>query len=281
MKKPYSECRHPWDNVQILANGVVKPCCWMTGKGVGNLNDHSLEELWNGDIMQDIRRHITRGQVHSICRGKPCPYNTSDEARPGMDLTKACGLEKDTKMKTCRKVTQPSITKYAGLTRYEAYQLEKACLSLLEKNYECRCGEESQHFPIIIDSIDSECKFMLTYCGECVRDIDKDNHSYKITNLNEQVDCIMRNLEKSGVKHLDMYEKNLCISPSNTLALIDFDLAAVNDHFPTPEILALARNYSNNGRSAFDGSYYATFERRLRRPVMAKNLYVQTGKVVE
>lgn len=86
MKKPYKDCRYPWDNIQILANGVVKPCCWMEGKninwtmyGVGNLNESTFEEIWNGEDMQDIRKHITEGKVHPYCKDRPCPFNTSEQ----------------------------------------------------------------------------------------------------------------------------------------------------------------------------------------------------------
>lgn len=82
MKKPYNECRYPWDNVQVLANGVVQPCCWIyssDGSGVGNLNLNSFEEVWNGETMQDIRKHIIRGEVHDMCKNCPCPYDTSGE----------------------------------------------------------------------------------------------------------------------------------------------------------------------------------------------------------
>lgn len=82
MKKPYCECRHAWDNVQIMADGVVKPCCWIDGGGIGNLNLHSFEEVWNGEIMQDIRKHITRDEVHKLCKNRPCPYNTQVEEKP-------------------------------------------------------------------------------------------------------------------------------------------------------------------------------------------------------
>jgi radical SAM protein with 4Fe4S-binding SPASM domain len=76
MKKSYSECRYPWENVQIMADGVVKPCCWIDGAGVGNMNLNSFEEVWNGEKMQELREYIERGEVHQMCKGRPCPYNT-------------------------------------------------------------------------------------------------------------------------------------------------------------------------------------------------------------
>ncbi len=79
MKKPYSECRHPWDNMQILANGEVRPCCWCV-RDLGNLNDATIEEIWNGDKAQNLRKDILEGNVNPMCYNRPCPYDTHHAA---------------------------------------------------------------------------------------------------------------------------------------------------------------------------------------------------------
>ena len=78
MKKPYTECRKPWENMQVLANGDVRPCCWCT-LAMGNLNEHNtIEEIWNGPASQRLRKNITEGVVDKMCKNAPCPYNTGE-----------------------------------------------------------------------------------------------------------------------------------------------------------------------------------------------------------
>ena len=44
----YTECRYPWETVQVLTDGSVRPCCWCNNSA-GNLNDNTFEEIWNGE----------------------------------------------------------------------------------------------------------------------------------------------------------------------------------------------------------------------------------------
>jgi len=55
-------CRLPWESVVVMWDGKVVPCCYdYDAKYVlGNLNTDGLEEIWNGEKMQELRRqHIT------------------------------------------------------------------------------------------------------------------------------------------------------------------------------------------------------------------------------
>ena len=49
-------------------------------------------------------------------------------------------------------------------------------------------------------------------------------------NLDAQIACILANLDRSGIEHLDMVDngKNLCLSDDGVLAVIDFDIACVD-----------------------------------------------------
>jgi len=84
-------CPYPWDWVMITADGEVRPCCYAKAP-VGNLNDNTFEEIWNGRTMLEIRYFIDHEQLHSACRGAPCKYS---EAKAG---TKARPYE----VKDCR-----------------------------------------------------------------------------------------------------------------------------------------------------------------------------------
>ena len=100
--------------------------------------------------------------------------------------------------------------KNANLSMKQAYQLEKDCLLLLEKNYKCICGLNAHHFPRIISCIDDECKFKMTNCGSALHLI---TTQVKIIKPKEQIACIIENLKKNEIQHLDMRlsGKNICI----------------------------------------------------------------------
>lgn len=63
-------CREPWENFYILRRGVM-PCCY--GEDViGEMGEYA--GLWNGEVLQDIRSHLSRGELSSYCRRSPgCP----------------------------------------------------------------------------------------------------------------------------------------------------------------------------------------------------------------
>jgi MoaA/NifB/PqqE/SkfB family radical SAM enzyme len=73
MRLKISDCRHPWDNLQILTTGDVRVCCW-SNKPVGNLNKNSLDEIWNGDEMKILRESVENDKVHDLCKNAACPY---------------------------------------------------------------------------------------------------------------------------------------------------------------------------------------------------------------
>jgi len=63
-----SQCPFPWTGVGILWNGTVVPCC-MDLEGshpVGNLQEQSLMEVWNGTPMQDLRRALAERRAKDV-----------------------------------------------------------------------------------------------------------------------------------------------------------------------------------------------------------------------
>lgn len=76
MKKPYNACNLPWIGCLVSADGAVRPCCWLKW-GVGNLNEGSFEEIWNGPEMQELRAAVISGRVNpQFCANAGCPYDT-------------------------------------------------------------------------------------------------------------------------------------------------------------------------------------------------------------
>ena len=50
-------CIYPWTHLNVSPNGDTMPCCgWHRDVGtVGNTNQNTLREIWNGDVMRQIR----------------------------------------------------------------------------------------------------------------------------------------------------------------------------------------------------------------------------------
>ena len=138
---------------------------------------------------------------------------------------------------------------WSGLSRVAGYNLEKDCLLLLEKNFECTCGLGSYHFPIIKNYIDDEYKFELSDCGTSLdiyqkKIINEEINPYKIYKLEEQIECIIKNL----IKHLDMHlsGKNICITEDGIISLIDFDIASIDDFYLSKKISKAANDYGED-----------------------------------
>lgn len=60
-------CTHPWTHFEVNnPNGDVTMCC-DNNTVLGNVNTDSLDEIWNGDGFQEIRRRMRDDGAHQIC----------------------------------------------------------------------------------------------------------------------------------------------------------------------------------------------------------------------
>ncbi|GEM_PF-4782051 len=75
----FQKCYLPWRETQIFVNGVVTQCC-VGGTDLGNLNDASFRQIWNGERYRSIRRTI-----HSGHPPEPCSRCTMDYGITGGD----------------------------------------------------------------------------------------------------------------------------------------------------------------------------------------------------
>ena len=50
-------CYDPWESINIEPSGDIYPCSVSTQK-MGNVNDQSIEEIWNGKVYQDFRSRV-------------------------------------------------------------------------------------------------------------------------------------------------------------------------------------------------------------------------------
>ncbi len=69
-KTPVSDtfCILPWNHLMIQPNGNIQPCC-MTPHDmpIGNTKDDTLEEVWNGFVMKNIRKKMLKGERPMLC----------------------------------------------------------------------------------------------------------------------------------------------------------------------------------------------------------------------
>jgi len=66
-------CVLPWIHLAFEPNGKVLPCCLMsnflhtTGWKAGDLNTQTIDEIWNGDKMKEIRKQMLNGEEPKFC----------------------------------------------------------------------------------------------------------------------------------------------------------------------------------------------------------------------
>ena len=59
-------CRMPWEGLMVESDGSVKNCCF-NGPYIGNLNEQSFEEVWNGEPVQELRRSFVEDRPPEGC----------------------------------------------------------------------------------------------------------------------------------------------------------------------------------------------------------------------
>jgi len=61
-------CILPWTSVAIMPDGNVYPCCMsMHGTPMGNVNESSLEDIWNSDVSRGIRKDFLADKRLDMC----------------------------------------------------------------------------------------------------------------------------------------------------------------------------------------------------------------------
>lgn len=66
------KCILPWIHLEATAVGNAKPCCLykepikINGK-IANLNNHSIDEVWNSDYMNNLRQQMIQGTEPEGC----------------------------------------------------------------------------------------------------------------------------------------------------------------------------------------------------------------------
>lgn len=147
-----------------------------------------------------------------------------------------------------------AINPWNGLTRKEGFDLEKDCLIILNSNFKCLCDVKCEHFPKIISYNGDKYKFIFSNCGYSLNKYElfvktKVIKPIIIKNMEEQIECIIYNLKKCKIKHLDMVSngKNICINNKGIISLIDFDIASIDNNYKSEKIKNRANAYDKDG----------------------------------
>ncbi|KZN43502.1 hypothetical protein N474_08000 [Pseudoalteromonas luteoviolacea CPMOR-2] len=62
------KCHFPWIYMEVAANGDVTPCHTFYDYSIGNVNEQSVQEIWRGYKMQELRRGLRgEGGLFPIC----------------------------------------------------------------------------------------------------------------------------------------------------------------------------------------------------------------------
>jgi hypothetical protein len=67
------DCNAPWEWLDINSSGNACCCCHSRGL-IGNLNDTSFDDVWNGPTMLQLRKAITEDRFAPYCKGAACQY---------------------------------------------------------------------------------------------------------------------------------------------------------------------------------------------------------------
>lgn len=86
-------CVDPWLNVVVRSNGEVLPCCsdFAGALVLGDLNEQSLEEVWNGEPLQRLRAaHASGTGLPDACR-RCSDLRTPDDTDPPLTFAELPG----------------------------------------------------------------------------------------------------------------------------------------------------------------------------------------------
>lgn len=69
IKNSKTFCLAPWISIHTWPDGKTFPCClWNSDDPVGNINENTLEEIWNSDKMKDARLKMLNGEEIESCK---------------------------------------------------------------------------------------------------------------------------------------------------------------------------------------------------------------------
>ncbi len=77
VKNLREKCSFPWEYMLIQTNGDIYPCCHSEYL-LGNLNNESWENIWNGPKAKELRKKFMRDILPKECVNQPCGLGNSE-----------------------------------------------------------------------------------------------------------------------------------------------------------------------------------------------------------
>ena len=82
-----NRCAYPWQQMIIDLTGEVVPCCFWAGYGnfgkpLGNTNENTLDEIWNGEAYKDLRKKIAEDDLDDHPCGNCMAYRWGNNTFP-------------------------------------------------------------------------------------------------------------------------------------------------------------------------------------------------------
>lgn len=147
---------------------------------------------------------------------------------------------------------------------------EENALLEIEKTFKCECGRNGYHFPKIVRIYKGfyGMRMDLTDCGNTHKDIIGLNKQMVIPDLHEQLDCMINNLMRAKLIHLDIHKsgKNQCVQDDGLISLIDFDMVHFETDYETPLSI---NNCSQKVKNRYPSRIH--LEKRLSNTVLSRH----------
>jgi MoaA/NifB/PqqE/SkfB family radical SAM enzyme len=80
-------CMHPFTGLATREDGAVKVCC--RSAPIGFIQDNTLEEIWNNETMQLVRKQVLCGERPEVC--KPC-FDLEDQGVESLRQRHTAGI---------------------------------------------------------------------------------------------------------------------------------------------------------------------------------------------
>ena len=144
--------------------------------------------------------------------------------------------------------TYPKINRFTAMTRSQSFQLETNALTRLRDNYKCHCyNTHNSHFPVIQYADPSKSVLIMSHCGKTLNEDgvrEEILNSMTYAEIQRQVDCIVNNLKRADVKHVDCPTngQNICWD-GKSIALIDFDICMIGENVENKTVKKWAKLY--------------------------------------
>lgn len=72
-KKTYF-CEEPWVGIfSVRTNGDIICCPCYAQIKIGNINESSIQEIWNSEKLIQMRESFRKGELPVVCKNQICP----------------------------------------------------------------------------------------------------------------------------------------------------------------------------------------------------------------